>query len=86
MNQVNIKSLTTEMEMVQTAEIIRNSFVTIADELGLTLENAPTNPVFMSFDQVKKLMENGVKLFGLFAEGKQAGCVGLEQPSELFKF
>jgi ribosomal protein S18 acetylase RimI-like enzyme len=77
-----IKALVTELELYETIEIIRNSFKTVAVEMGFTPENAPTNPAFISSNQVQQLIDKGVKLFGLFIEGKQAGCMGLEKADE----
>lgn len=78
MEQIMIKPLTSDEEMFLTVQIIRNAFKTVADEMGLTPENAPTNPAFIKIDQMNQLTEKGVIFFGIFADDRQVGCMGLE--------
>lgn len=55
------------------AEVIRKAFETVAEELGLTRENAPTFPAFLGPDAMEKLRENGAAMFGAY-EGEN--CIG----------
>ncbi len=55
------------------AQVIRNSFITVAEEFNITRENAPTNPAFAGADALVKMLEKGISLFGAY-EG--AVCVG----------
>jgi GNAT superfamily N-acetyltransferase len=66
-------------EVDRCAEVIRESFKTIAAELGLTRDNIPKHPSFMTADELRGLIGKGVKFFGLFLEGKQIGSVAIEE-------
>ncbi len=68
-----------EKEIASSAEIVRRSFQTVAQEFGLTKENAPTNGAFLEDSTLLGEYRNGVKMFGLFEGGKQIGFVALEQ-------
>jgi diamine N-acetyltransferase len=59
--------------------VMRVSFITVADELNLTKENAPTNPAFITTETLKKSVESGLKIFGLFLNNEIVGSVGIEK-------
>jgi ribosomal protein S18 acetylase RimI-like enzyme len=73
----HVKEITAE-EIPQSAEIIRQSFQTIADEFGITEENTPTHGTFLKDEKLLESFENGVKMFGLFEWEKQVGFVAVE--------
>jgi GNAT superfamily N-acetyltransferase len=57
--------------------VIRAAFQTVADELGLTRENSPTNPAFMTPEWLGKSRDRGVRMFALLAsEGGARAPVG----------
>jgi len=60
------------------AEIIRRSFATVAEEFGLTRENAATNGAFLDDARVREEYERGFVMFGLLNEGTQIGFTELE--------
>jgi ribosomal protein S18 acetylase RimI-like enzyme len=64
------------------ARIIRESFFTVAGELGLTPENAPTNPAFITTEKLQEAYEKGIIMFGLFLGEEQAGFFALEAAGE----
>ena len=66
----------------ESAEVIRTSFRTVAEELGLTEESAPTHPSFISTRQLEELRDNGLVFFGYFIEGKQVGFVAVEKADD----
>ncbi len=69
----------TGSDIAASAEIVRRSFKTVAEELHLTPDNAPTNGAFL---KDKKLMDDclmGIRMFGLFEGAAQAGFMAIEQ-------
>jgi ribosomal protein S18 acetylase RimI-like enzyme len=76
--------------LVACVPVIRAAFRTVADDLGLTEENAPTNPAFMTLDRLREARGRGVRMFALLddgAAGAPAGFVALEdsrQPGVLY--
>jgi ribosomal protein S18 acetylase RimI-like enzyme len=72
---IEIRSLSTDEELAGSVQVIRESFQTVADELGLTERNCPTHPSFMSFERLKAETVKGLRCFGLFTGGAQAGFV-----------
>lgn len=72
----------TEDELDRSAEVIRDSFTTVAFELGLNRDNIPNHPSFMTSEQLKELIEKGIKFFGLFLDGKQIGSIAVEKSDD----
>ncbi|MDR2558836.1 MAG: GNAT family N-acetyltransferase [Oscillospiraceae bacterium] len=73
----NVREITPE-EIPQSAEIIRQSFKTVADEFGITEENTPTHGTFMKDEKLQSDFNAGIKMFGLFEWEKQVGFVAAE--------
>jgi GNAT superfamily N-acetyltransferase len=65
-------------ELNRGAEVIRESFKTVASELGLTRENMPNHPSFMTAEELRGLIDRGIKFFGLFLGDRQIGSVAVE--------
>jgi ribosomal protein S18 acetylase RimI-like enzyme len=61
------------------AIIIRNSFKTAADEFGLTRENCPTHPSFITVPRLKEAKKKGAVFFGGFLNNKQVAFVAVEK-------
>lgn len=71
-------------EIPDCVEVIRNSFMTVADEFGFTVENAPR---FTAFATTKERLtwqwENEQRqMFAYFEDGKMAGYYSLLRQSE----
>lgn len=64
------------------AALIRESFLTVANDFGLTVENCPTNGAFLQADRLAADMEKGNLLFGLFEKGRMVGFMELERSRE----
>lgn len=77
-----ITEIFADQDLSEVTEVIRRSFLTVAEELGLTRENAPTNPAFIDDDNLKKSMGRGLKLFSTIQEGTIIACVGIEPSNE----
>ncbi len=61
--------------------VIRAAFQTVADDFGLTEQNAPTNPAFMTVDRLREARGRGVRMFAALdgAGGAPVGFVALER-------
>ncbi len=60
-------------------DIIRRSFGTVADEMGLTLENCPAYPAFITLEKLEEMKAKGGVFFGLFVDSVQVGFVAVEK-------
>jgi ribosomal protein S18 acetylase RimI-like enzyme len=59
------------------AEVIRQSFTTVAENFKLTKENCPTHTSFITNERLKDKIKDGYYSFGYFANGKLVGFVSL---------
>lgn len=65
----------------QAFHVIRQSFAVVAEDFGLTKENAPTNPAFISYEQFCTYFEKDIVLYGLSKDDAIVGCVAIEKSS-----
>ena len=65
-------------ETKRLAEVIQNSFITVANDFNITKENAPTNPAFITLKDIKKLQKKGVVFLGFYIDDKLIGCIAVE--------
>lgn len=77
---MTIRRIETEYE--ECAEVIRASFGTVAEEFGITRENAPTNPAFAGVDSLLKIKEKGAQLYGAFKDDTCIGFVAIEKGAD----
>ena len=59
-------------------KIIRSSFKDVAENFGLTQENAPRHPSNCTEDWIQKDIERGVTYFIIENQNSPVGCVALE--------
>lgn len=76
------KQVEEDADLKKCLEVIRESFLTVAKEFKLTIENAPTNPAFIKLNDLIKMREKGIVMFGVFNEDTQIGFVAVEKASE----
>lgn len=74
----NIKEIKTKTALIKGHKVIVNSFKTVADKFGLTIENCPANPAFMEYGQLIGMKEKGINMFGLFLDENQIGFIAIE--------
>lgn len=74
-----IRPLDPKTELPSLLECIRHSFATVAQELGLTEENAPTNPAFLSLERLGASLQEGLEFFVLSENTEIQGCVALQK-------
>lgn len=75
----NIRRISDNVEIRNSARVIRNSFKTVAKELNLTRTNCPTHPLFITIQQLVDLNKKGLIFFGGFLGEVQVGFVALEK-------
>lgn len=73
-----IRQIKKESEIKKLTDVIKNSFLTVAIDMGFTEENAPTNPAFIKYEAVKESIDNGLIFYGLFEKDKMIGCIAIE--------
>jgi ribosomal protein S18 acetylase RimI-like enzyme len=76
---MEIMPITEDNMLEEAARVVSSSFSTVATEQGLTRENCPTHPSFTDRDELKKIKDRGVELFGLYLDGELVGFVALER-------
>lgn len=54
-------------------DIIRNSFITVAEEFGLTENNCPSHTAFMTVDKLEKQFDNGRLMFLFYQDAVPVG-------------
>lgn len=59
------------------AEVIRQSFATVAQDFGLTPENCPSNGAFLKTERLTAEQEQGKRMFALHSAGSIAGFVAV---------
>jgi len=60
------------------ALLIRESFSTVAEEFGLTVENCPTNGAFIQKIRLESELSRGDLMFGLYHAASMVGFMQLE--------
>ena len=78
-----IRPITAE-EAQTCSSVIRESFLTVAEEFGITQENAPRFTAFaVTEERVRRQVEEGRQVIACFSrEGQMAGCYSLHPLSE----
>ena len=67
-----IREITGERELRESVRVIRDSFITVATELNLDI----------SLTTLKSMKERGIRVFGLFQDGRQIGFVAIEKADD----
>jgi diamine N-acetyltransferase len=79
-----IYSITSTEELTVCADLIRQSFKTVASDFQLTQDNCPSHPSLISDKKLKEMFEKGVVMFKWNEGAKTVGFVAIEQ-SDLSK-
>ena len=62
------------------AEVIRESFLTVAEEFNITKENAPRYVAFaIDNNKLSQQLENGTEIYAYFIDGNVAGVYSLSK-------
>lgn len=65
-------------ELERCAYVIRESFLTVADDFGLTIENCPTNGAFIKAERLAADVGKGNSMYGLYEDDNMTGFMQLE--------
>jgi diamine N-acetyltransferase len=76
--RMTIRPIEPSEGVAECAAVIRASFSTVAGQFGLTKENAPSHPSFLTAEALSLQREKGASLFGLYDGEAQLGCVAIE--------
>ena len=76
--QPEIRDITNE-DVNHSVEVIRASFRTVAEEMGLDESNCPTHPSFITTQGLQELRDRGLRCLSLFVDGQQVGFVAVEK-------
>ena len=76
--QADIRDITGK-DVTRSVEVIRESFSTVAEELGLNQSDCPTHPSFITAERLEELRARGLRFLGLFLDGHQIGFVAVER-------
>ena len=68
-----------EHELEECTSVIREGFLTVANEFGITRENAPTNGAFMQTERLAEDRAKGNLMYKVTKESKIIGFMQLEK-------
>lgn len=77
-----IKEIKDSTERIKSAQVLRDSYMTVAVEFKLTRRNCPTNAAFTTPEQLQQLMERGAEFYGWYDNKKLIGFVAIEHAGE----
>ena len=69
-------------ELDSCADVIRQSFLTVAEAFGLTTQNCPSNGAFMQTERLVSDWNRGACLYGLYSGKELIGFMELEEKGE----
>jgi diamine N-acetyltransferase len=81
MNNRSIRIITNDPLDIS-LHIIRTAFGTVAEELGITEQNAPRYTAFITLEKLKELHDRETVFWGLFEGEKQIGFVAVEKEND----
>jgi ribosomal protein S18 acetylase RimI-like enzyme len=81
MHKVSIREVRSTGGVRQAARIVRKSFATVAAQFGLSGENCPTHPAFLTDHDLADEMASGLCIYRLALHGKWVGIVGIRMMS-----
>lgn len=76
---IAIRRIINEDELSNSVSVLRDSFGTVASEFNLTRENSRTNAAFIELEDLLKMKENGIYMFGVYKDEVQIGFFSIEK-------
>ena len=73
-----IRQITSDHELRATAQLIRDSFRTVADDLGITQERWPSYVAFISDEELLRTARDGITFYAEFDGDRQVGVFGVK--------
>lgn len=77
-----IGSIRQTNNVAKLTKVLNAAFLTVAQELNLTSENAPSFPAFLSDDVIARQLKSGLIMFGYYEKDSLAGCIGIRNTNE----
>jgi diamine N-acetyltransferase len=77
-DMIEIRDIGTTEQLEESLVVIHRAFATVAHDMNLTQDDAPTHPAFLSRERLKEL-HNKAACFGLYIDGKQVGFGAAEK-------
>lgn len=77
-----IKQVKDKVQLNICLEIIRNSFMTVAEEFGLTENNCSSHTAFMTIDKLEKQFDDGRLMFLFYQDDIPVGYFSLAKSSD----
>lgn len=66
-----------ETRLSELAELLRAGFADVAEQFGLTIENAPTNAAFITVERLSRQLSRGVKMYAWQQDARLIGTASL---------
>lgn len=79
MDNFHITKINDLSEVHNCVKVIQQSFITVAEQFNLTKENAPTNAAFITAEDLIKMQEKGIQMFGAYQGSNQVGFAAIEK-------
>lgn len=79
-NDIAVRKIVDEFD--ECNDVIRRSFITVAEEFNITRENAPTNPAFLGPESLVKMKDKGVAMYGAYKGNTCVGFVAVEKAND----
>jgi len=76
---IEIVPLDVENDTEKLLSVIQKSFLTVAKDFNLTQKNAPTNPAFLTIDQLRKSITDNLDFYIARKQTEIVGCVGIQR-------
>ena len=77
-----IKQVKNKEQLNVCLEIIRNSFMTVAEEFGITQNNCPSHTAFMTFDKLEKQFNEDRPMYLFYQDEIPVGYFSLAKCSD----
>ena len=74
-----IRELRSEEELLKCVDLLRAAFGTVARDFGLTEESAPTNAAFTTLENLRRHLQKGMILYGIFCDSSLVGCIAIKK-------
>ncbi len=78
---ISISKVTKE-NLPSCLDVIHQSFATVADEFGLTMENCPKHTSFIPLSYLETQMKWGWHMYGMYVGGKIIGYMSLSKEDD----
>ncbi len=76
---VRFQLVETDQHLRTAGQVIRRSHETVAFQFGLTPENCPAHPAFISFEKLRSLRNERTRQYLVFSGESAAGFVAIER-------